>query len=273
MTTATLTDNATTVGKMYEAFGRGDINYILNNIADDCRWIAAGEGTLQQGGTYIGEDAATFFKRLAENEEFNAFNVTSVNNINDDEVVAFGNMTCTAKGTGKKVTSDWTMHWKFDDDGKAVYFHDFFDTAAAYVAEQKETGNSKEQNVSSVRIAFEDFLKGNIQAILDRCTDDLEWGTINNPTVPYGRTYHGKAGAAEFFNTLSNSIDYSQFIPQQFYTDGDKVFVKGYHQANVKSTGKTFGHDYLMEFDMRDGKVCRFFAWVDTLDQASAFQS
>jgi len=165
------------------------------------------------------------------------------------------------------------MHWRFDEDGRVVYFHDFFDTAAAYVAEQKETGTQKEQNLNTVKIAFEDFLKGNIQPILDRCTDDVEWAAHGNPAVPYARTYNGKTGAAEFFKTLSNNVDYSEFKPKEFYAEGDKVFVKGYHQGNVKPTGKTFGHDFLMEFDVRDGKISRFFAWLDTRDQARAFQS
>ena len=136
MSTATLTDNATTVAKLYEAFVRGDIPYILSHIADDCTWIGAGEGSLPQGGTYTGKGAVNFFIRLGESEEFNAFNPTSMNNINDNEVVAFGNMTATSKISGKKVTSDWAMHWKFNEEGKVVYFHDFFDTAAAYIANQ-----------------------------------------------------------------------------------------------------------------------------------------
>jgi uncharacterized protein len=136
MSTATLTDNATTVGKLYEAFVRGDIPYILSHIADDCKWIGAGEGSLPQGGTYTGKAAVNFFIRLGESAEFNAFNPISINNISDNEVAAFGNMTTTSKTTGKKVTSDWAMQWKFNEQGKTVYFHDFFDTAAAYIANQ-----------------------------------------------------------------------------------------------------------------------------------------
>jgi uncharacterized protein len=271
MSTATLTDNATTVAKMYDAFVRGDIPSILNNIADDCTWIGAGEGSLPQGGTYIGKDAVRFFQNLGGNLNFDAFNVTSVNNISDDEVVAFGDMKTTSKNTGKKVALDWTMHWKFNEDGKAVYFHDFFDTAAAYLSEQDAT--LQEQNINTVKVAFDDFLKGNIQSILDGCTNDIEWGSHNNPTVPYGRTYNGKAGAADFFKTLGDSVNYTRFEPKEFYADRDKVFVKGYHEATVKSTGKTFGHDFVMEFTIKDGKVSRFFSYVDTNDQARAFQS
>ncbi|MCW3106229.1 MAG: hypothetical protein JWQ09_735, partial [Segetibacter sp.] len=40
-----------------------------------------------------------------------------------------------------------------------------------------------------------------------------------------------------------------------------------------KSTGKTFGHNMLLEFSVNNAKVSSFFAWVDTRDQAEAFQS
>lgn len=136
MGTTTLISNASTVANLYEAFGRGDIPYILNHIADDCKWIGAGEGSLPPGGTYTGKDAVNFFIRLNEMEEFNAFNPVAIHNINDNEVVAFGNMIATSRATGKTISDDWVMHWKFNEEGKVVYFHDFFDTAAAYKAIQ-----------------------------------------------------------------------------------------------------------------------------------------
>jgi hypothetical protein len=51
--------------------------------------------------------------------------------------VAFGNMTAASKLTGKLASSDWAMHFKFNDEGKLIYYQDFFDTAAAYIANQQ----------------------------------------------------------------------------------------------------------------------------------------
>lgn len=129
-------NNATNVANMYEAFGRGDIPYILGHLADDCQWIGAGEGFLPQGGTYTGNDTVNFFMKLGAATEFTSFNPTSINAINENEVVAFGNMTGVSKATGKVSSSDWVMHWKFNEAGKVVYYQDFFNTAAAYVANQ-----------------------------------------------------------------------------------------------------------------------------------------
>ncbi len=131
----------------------------------------------------------------------------------------------------------------------------------------------KEEKIAIVKSAFENFLKGNIEPIIDMCAEDVEWGSHETTEVPYTRLYRGKKEVHEFFSTLAAHIDYSEFNPREYYSDGEKVFVKGSHTATVKSTGKTFSHDLLMEFAVRDGKVSSFYAWVDTHDQAKAFQS
>ena len=96
-------------------------------------------------------------------------------------------------------------------------------------------------------------------------------GSFDNPSVPYAGMYHGKKGTGDFFTTLANTIDYLEFQPKEFFAANDHVFVKGYHKGKVKSTGKIFGHDFLMDFQLRNGKVSSFFAWVDSRDQAAAF--
>jgi len=136
MSTTTSVDNATTVASLYEAFGRGDIPFILDHLDDSCQWIAVGEGYLPTAGTYKGKDAVNFFMRLGDTVEFSTFNPTAIHNIGENEVVAFGNMSGKSKATGKPSSSDWAMHWKFNDEGKAIYFHEFHDTAAAYGANQ-----------------------------------------------------------------------------------------------------------------------------------------
>jgi uncharacterized protein len=137
MSTTTLVNNAATVTKLYEAFGRGDIPFIISHVADDCKWIGAGGNLLPSGGTYTGKDAVNFFIRLNDSVEFSAFNSVSISNINDNEVIAFGNMSGKSKATGKPSSSDWAMHWKFNNNGKVIYYQDFFNTAAAYVANQQ----------------------------------------------------------------------------------------------------------------------------------------
>jgi uncharacterized protein len=129
----------------------------------------------------------------------------------------------------------------------------------------------KEQNSLTVQQAFDNFLKGNVQGILDVCTDDITWGSYLDPAVPFSKTYQGKKGVGEFFATLAATSDYKTFDTQDFYADGDAVLVKGYQEAVVKTTGKTFAHDFLMQFKLRDGKIAYFFSFIDMNDEVKAF--
>jgi uncharacterized protein len=131
----------------------------------------------------------------------------------------------------------------------------------------------KEQNISLVQTAFADFANGNIQGIADACTEDITWGSYHHPAVPYSGTFHGRSGVIAFFASLASSLDYKAVTPNEFYADGDTVLVRGYHEAMVKATGKTFGHDFIMHFSLLDGKVSGYFAFVDIYDQVVAFTS
>jgi hypothetical protein len=64
--------------------------------------------------------------------DFTSFNPLSISSINDNEVVAFGNMTSISNAIVKSPSSDRALHWKFDNEGKAVYFRD----TAAYTTNQ-----------------------------------------------------------------------------------------------------------------------------------------
>jgi uncharacterized protein len=126
-------------------------------------------------------------------------------------------------------------------------------------------------NIETIQHAFTDFANGNIQGILDLCTEDIKWSSWNNPVVPFSKTYSGKAGAADFFSDLNNEVTYTVFEPRDFYYCGNRVFVKVYHSAIVKATGKIFAHESLMEFVFNGEKISSFFAYVDSHDQAMAF--
>lgn len=136
MNTNTLTDNVATVTAIYDAFGRGDLAFILDQVADDCNWIAMGKGSSAQGGNYTGKQAADFFSRLLGEVEFINFNPVTINHAGHNTVAVFGNMNCKAKATGKPYITDWAMRWVFNDDGKVCEYQNYHDTAALYIANQ-----------------------------------------------------------------------------------------------------------------------------------------
>ena len=45
----------------------------------------------------------------------------------------------------------------------------------------------KQTNVEIIEQAYVDFLAGKIAAVTDQCTDDVKWGSYDNPACPICR--------------------------------------------------------------------------------------
>ena len=135
-----------------------------------------------------------------------------------------------------------------------------------------ETATKTKNNVQIIQQAFDDFGTGNIQGILDVCTNDVVWSSAENPDVPIAGTFKGTEGVRNFFSEVAGNVDYSNFEPKEFFSDKDAVVVLGHHTGKVKKTGKTFDHDWCMVFKLRDGKVYKYNVFVDTRDQAESFK-
>ena len=117
------------VQELYAAFGRGDIGFILQSVAPDCKWIATGAG-IPNSGNYTGPaGAAEFFQRLAASEEVTKFEPREFFSNQAGDVVAHGFEECRIIANGRMVNTNWMMLFRFRD-GKVAHFETFYDTAA-----------------------------------------------------------------------------------------------------------------------------------------------
>jgi ketosteroid isomerase-like protein len=127
-------DNIQTVKTMYDAFAAGDIETVLENLADDVDWASEAAGDAAPWwGPHSGKDGAgEFFQALgaaAEVEEFSPLSFAA----NDDEVMAIVRYRAKMRATGKEVAMDIHHHWRFRDGKVARYrgSEDSQQTAAA----------------------------------------------------------------------------------------------------------------------------------------------
>jgi ketosteroid isomerase-like protein len=126
--------------------------------------------------------------------------------------------------------------------------------------------------VKLIQQAYQDFASGNISGIVAACADNVVFGGYSNPHTRPSGFYYGKEGVIEFFNLVDQNVRFSLFEPREFIAQGEKVIVLGHSAGNVKSTGKSFDHDWCMSFVVRNGKVQSFFEFLDTYQMAQAFQ-
>jgi ketosteroid isomerase-like protein len=114
--------------KAYADFKAGDIPSILSVMTDDIELITPGAGIPTAGVRHGKAEVARFFELVGATWDFEAFEPREYVG-SGETVVAIGSYTAMARATGRKVSSDWAMLWKFRD-GKATYFREFTDTLA-----------------------------------------------------------------------------------------------------------------------------------------------
>jgi ketosteroid isomerase-like protein len=128
------TANLATARSVYEAFGRGDVQAILDSCAPNIQWHSGGtREDFPVFGPRSGlEGVKSFFKDVAENNQFSLFEPKDFL-ASGDKVVVTGHYTMTQKKTGKPVDSDWAHIFTFRG-GKCVAWRELNDSTAFYKA-------------------------------------------------------------------------------------------------------------------------------------------
>ena len=135
-------DNTAIVRALYEAFGRGDIDAILTNLADDVEWIVSGrQDGIPYAGTYHSRNGARdFFSLLGESISYERFEPQRFV-AEGDQVAVFGYYLGKVNTNGQAVETNWAMEWTLKD-GKITRFAVYDDTAAVAAAFAMPTATS-----------------------------------------------------------------------------------------------------------------------------------
>jgi ketosteroid isomerase-like protein len=126
-------------------------------------------------------------------------------------------------------------------------------------------------NAEVVQETYEAVGRGDVPALLDLLTDDVEWTFQGPSAIPFAGTRTGREGVAEFFSLVGGNLEFERFEPREFVAQGDTVVVLGFERSLIKPTGRTFGQEWAHVYRLRDGKVAEFLALEDTAAHVAAF--
>lgn len=129
---------------------------------------------------------------------------------------------------------------------------------------------SEISNTKIVQNVYENFRSGDIKALLNLLSEDIEWQLPEIENVPFGGKRRGHEEMGQFFASLVDTQEVQHFEPREFIAHEDKVVALGHYAWHVKSTGREFGGDFAHVFTIRDGKVIRFHEYMDTAAAAAA---
>src|ERR1700761_9243079 len=123
-----------------------------------------------------------------------------------------------------------------------------------------------EQNIETVMALYEAFGRGDVEAILERVTDDVDWATdALIESAPWYGPKHGKDGVRSFFEGIGQTGPVTEFTPVSIASndDGDVlVFLR--YAFTVTATGKDVAMNLHHYWKFRDGKVCYVRSSEDT---------
>jgi ketosteroid isomerase-like protein len=134
---------------------------------------------------------------------------------------------------------------------------------------------SAEQNIETVKAIYEAFGRGDVDAILERCTDDVDWASDAAIEVaPWHGVKHGKAELPSFFAGIGQTGPVTEFTPLSFAgnDDGD-VMVFLHYAFTVTATGKHVATNLHHYWRFRDGKIAYYRGSEDTALIASALNA
>lgn len=77
------------------------------------------------------------------------------------------------------------------------------------------------------------FGKGDIQTILDACSEQIVWTGSGVPGTPLNDSFRGKEGVLAFFGHVGTHCKWTSFVPQRFLQDGNTVVVLGTAKGSV----------------------------------------
>jgi ketosteroid isomerase-like protein len=133
---------------------------------------------------------------------------------------------------------------------------------------------SSNDNVKTVQSVYEAFGRGDVPAILDAVTDDVDWASDADSTeVPWWGVRHGKAEVDDFFTKLGTEMELEEFTPLAIAGDGDVVLTVVRFGMKSRTNGRSASmllHHY---WKLRDGKIEYYRGAEDTLQTLRTFQA
>jgi ketosteroid isomerase-like protein len=118
---------------------------------------------------------------------------------------------------------------------------------------------SADANIKTITQVYEAFGRGDVAAILDAITDDVDWAAeAASSAAPWYGVRHGRDAVAAFFSDFGSTMEVEEFTPVSFAANDTDVLTVVRFRARSRSTGKTSEMNLHHYFKFRDGKIAYY---------------
>lgn len=118
---------------------------------------------------------------------------------------------------------------------------------------------------ATVRDLYAAFNSGSMARIEALLAEDVVW-IFHGPehVIPYAGTFHGRAGVAQFFAGIAQTIEVHEIGVGDFVVAGNQVGVPGWERARGRRTGGEYTARWLHLFTVEGGLITRFEEFTDS---------
>jgi ketosteroid isomerase-like protein len=120
-------------------------------------------------------------------------------------------------------------------------------------------------NIKTITQVYEAFGRGDVPAILDAVTDDVDWAAeASSDGAPWYGVRTGRDGVAQFFTDFGSAMEVEEFTPVSVAASDTDVLTVVRFRARSRRTGKSAAMDLHHFFRFRDGKIAYYRGTEDT---------
>jgi ketosteroid isomerase-like protein len=132
---------------------------------------------------------------------------------------------------------------------------------------------SADANIKTIMGVYEAFGRGDVAAILDAVTSDVDWAAEADPAVaPWHGVRHGQEAVAAFFGEFGSTMEVEEFTPVSIAANDTDVLSVVHFRARSRATGKTAAMNLHHFFKFRDGKIAYYRGTEDTAQTQAVLQ-
>ena len=132
---------------------------------------------------------------------------------------------------------------------------------------------SADANIKTIMGVYEAFGRGDVAAILDTVTSDVDWAAEADPAVaPWQGVRHSQGAVAAFFADFGATMEVEEFTPVSIAANDTDVLSVVQFRARSRATGKTAAMNLHHFFKFRDGKIAYYRGTEDTAQTAAVLQ-
>jgi ketosteroid isomerase-like protein len=132
---------------------------------------------------------------------------------------------------------------------------------------------SADVHIKTIEQVYDAFGRGDVAAILDVVTDDVDWAAEATSTVaPWYGARHGKDAVAKFFADFGTAMEVQEFTPISVAANDNDVLTVVRLRSTSRATGRSVAMDLHHVFTFRDGRISYYRGTEDTAQTEAALR-